>query len=312
MHVRSRWLPPVGGIAALLLSGCLSTSPRLVKIGLVAPFEGRYREVGVDVIPAARLAIREWAAQHGDAAIGIELVAYDDAGDPAQAAAQAHKLVADPAVEVVIGHWLTETTAAAAPIYAHAGLPVITYTPDDIPIEAKAHNLSPSLEQLQNAAESWAQTQLVPIDVRVSDGDIMGELEQVQEAPSSNVKLGGPVWGLLQFYALSGGNAEGSYFITGPALPDDATGDYWTEEHREAFITGFETGSLGAPPGLLSMTAYEATWLALDIIAADHGIANDVSPAQRLRFDENQRLDPAAVYLYQWEGGQRRLSEILP
>jgi ABC-type branched-subunit amino acid transport system substrate-binding protein len=33
--------------------------------------------------------------------------------------------VADPAVIVVIGHWLPETTAAAAPIYAAAGLPFI-------------------------------------------------------------------------------------------------------------------------------------------------------------------------------------------
>ncbi len=51
----------------LLLTGCQfpGTVRPTVKIGLVAPFEGRYRYVGYDVIYAVRLALHEANAAGG-------------------------------------------------------------------------------------------------------------------------------------------------------------------------------------------------------------------------------------------------------
>lgn len=122
------------GSAGLLAVGCLlllaacapAGVPPTVKIGLVAPFEGRYRETGYDVIWAVRLAVREYNLAREPGAALVELVAYDDAGDPVLAAEQVRKLAADPQVLGAIGHWHGETTRAAAPLYADLALPLVT------------------------------------------------------------------------------------------------------------------------------------------------------------------------------------------
>jgi len=96
-----------------------------VKIGLVAPFEGRYRYVGYDVIYAVRLALREVNAAGGVGGYNVELVAYDDGADPAMAVEQARKLAVDPAVVAAVGHFREETTSAALSAYVEASIPLV-------------------------------------------------------------------------------------------------------------------------------------------------------------------------------------------
>jgi ABC-type branched-subunit amino acid transport system substrate-binding protein len=117
-----------GAIAILLLlllaTSCRSVPPA-VKIGLAAPFEGRWRDVGYDAIYAARLAVREANESGGITGYRVELVALDDGGDARLAAEAAATLAADPEVLVVLGHWLPETTIAAAAVYAGHELPLL-------------------------------------------------------------------------------------------------------------------------------------------------------------------------------------------
>ncbi|MFQ5398445.1 MAG: ABC transporter substrate-binding protein [Anaerolineae bacterium] len=108
----------------VLFTGCSRVAP-VVKVGLVGPFEGRYRARGYDVIYSARLAVREINAAGGVEGTRIALVALDDSGDPGLARQTAASLVVDANVVAVIGHWLPETTAAAEPVYREAGLPFI-------------------------------------------------------------------------------------------------------------------------------------------------------------------------------------------
>lgn len=115
-----------------LLTGCAVTRP-VVKIGLVAPFEGRYRAVGYEVIYAARLAVREANAAGGVAGYSVELVALDDSGGPDQALEQVRKLAADPQVVGALGHWLAATTQAAAPEYPRLGLPLLATGAGSLP-----------------------------------------------------------------------------------------------------------------------------------------------------------------------------------
>ena len=113
-------------LLAVLGGCCLPERVRpTVKLGLVAPFEGRYRYVGYDVIYAVRRALREANAAGGVGGYNVELVAYDDGADPAMAVEQARKLAADPEVVAAIGHFREETTAAALSAYAEAGIPLI-------------------------------------------------------------------------------------------------------------------------------------------------------------------------------------------
>lgn len=121
------WLIPALGLAlvGLALVGCNFTQPVVVKVGLVAPFEGRGRPIGYDVIYSARLAVREINQAGGLDGYRVALVAYDDSGDPALAADVAQALAMDPDVIAVMGNWQPETTAAAAPVYAAAGIPFL-------------------------------------------------------------------------------------------------------------------------------------------------------------------------------------------
>ncbi len=116
-------------ILALLASGCArlnvadvqSVDP-VVKIGLVAPFEGEQRAIGYDVIYATRLAVRQVNEAGGIEGHRVALVAYDDSTYPDEAQSVAEALIVDPGIVAVIGHWTPETNAAAQPLYDKAGL----------------------------------------------------------------------------------------------------------------------------------------------------------------------------------------------
>jgi ABC-type branched-subunit amino acid transport system substrate-binding protein len=128
-----------------------------VKVGLVAPFEGRYRYVGYDVIYAVRLALREANAAGGVGGYSVELVAYDDAADPAMAVQQTRKLAVDPDVIAAIGHFREETTAVALSAYAEAGMPLVAPGVLDPALTrgdaqgSRAYRLGPAADALAHA-----------------------------------------------------------------------------------------------------------------------------------------------------------------
>jgi ABC-type branched-subunit amino acid transport system substrate-binding protein len=297
----------------LIVSAC-HESPRVVKIGLVAPFEGRYRSVGYDVIPAVRLAIREFA-KTGGAKVAVELVAYDDSGEPDRAVIQAEKVVADPQVHAVIGHWRDDTTLAALGIYDEAGITVITYTPMDTSGYAHVVNMAPSIQALETAAARWsAQLKLDQSAIREISGDIVKEAARFDSAKAGGDSinlLGGPDWGLLQFDALTSGNLNGVYFVTGAAFPEDTMDDLWSKDWVGNFSAGFEDGAAGAPPGHYSAAAYEATWLALNWVTTESPDATYVTTLN-VDLDKSKRRSDAPVYLYQWQDDKRVFVDVFP
>jgi branched-chain amino acid transport system substrate-binding protein len=146
----------VASLVLLLPGACAfpgSVRPT-IKVGLVAPFEGRYRYVGYDVIYAARLALWEANDRDGFSGYGVQLVAYDDGALPDMAQQQARKLAADPAVVGVLGHFRESTTAAAREAYLDAGLPLVAPTaldPDLCRVGAAIHCPGPSAIPLAQA-----------------------------------------------------------------------------------------------------------------------------------------------------------------
>ncbi|MCR4407640.1 MAG: branched-chain amino acid ABC transporter substrate-binding protein [Anaerolineae bacterium] len=112
----------------LTMSACRfpgSTRP-VVKIGLVAPFEGLYRPLGYDALYGVKLAVRERNAAGGVGGAMVELVALDDHFDPARAADVAREMAIDPDVMGVIGPLSSAMALAAQPEYQHAELAFIT------------------------------------------------------------------------------------------------------------------------------------------------------------------------------------------
>jgi branched-chain amino acid transport system substrate-binding protein len=115
-------------ILGWLISSCagLDSTKPVVKIGLVASFEGLHRHLGYDVLYAVKLAVRERNVAGGVSGYMVELVALDDGNDPAQAPLQARKMIVDSDVMGVIGHFSDEAALAALDEYHRAGLALIT------------------------------------------------------------------------------------------------------------------------------------------------------------------------------------------
>lgn len=111
--------------SVVLLAACSfpgSVKPT-VKVGLSAPFEGLYRDLGYEVLHAVRLAVRQRNETGG---VGerylVEFVALNDFGEAEAAVEQARKMAVDPGVLGVLGGLSPEAARAAVPEYARLEL----------------------------------------------------------------------------------------------------------------------------------------------------------------------------------------------
>ncbi len=266
-------------VAFCLVAACVPVARPAVKIGVVGPFEGRYRDTGYEVIYAVRLAVRE-ANQRGLAGYGLELLGLDDSGDPQMAVTQARKMATDPQVVGVVGHWLDQTTLAAAPAYASAGLPLLatTASPDLDPTSFRVWPTQSTLDaQIQPA---WKRTEL-PFQ---------------------------PGWGQTPFWSDS---ASRLYLLAPAPMPADAP--------DATFAQRYQALSNGVVPNAYAVLAYDAARLLCDAIIRDvaaHGRPSRSGVAAALResgyvglsgtfrFDAAQAWVGAKGWVYEYAGGQ--------
>lgn len=79
-----------------------STRP-VVKIGLIAPFEGLYRRTGYESLPAAQMAIADHNALIRESGVDLLIQALDDGARPERSLRAAQKLLVDPGVNAIVG-----------------------------------------------------------------------------------------------------------------------------------------------------------------------------------------------------------------
>jgi hypothetical protein len=108
------------------LMACAQDAAPVVKIGLIAPFEGSGRDQGYAALAAVRSLLDgasrgDWLAPHR-----VTLVAVNDDSDPQAGANQARALASDPDVIAVLGPFSSETAAAARQVAQAAGLAMIS------------------------------------------------------------------------------------------------------------------------------------------------------------------------------------------
>jgi ABC-type branched-subunit amino acid transport system substrate-binding protein len=289
-----------------LLSACYPVTRPVAKIALVAPFEGRYRDVGYEVIYAVRLAVREANASGGVAGYAVELLALDDSGDPEMATAQARKVAADPQVVGVIGHWLESTTLAAAPEYEAEGIPLLATTSSpDLP--ASEFRLWPT-----DVALKAAMPDALHCPAHCDSLEDLGWLTSNVQPPTSNLQIAGPpLWGQPQFASLAGAAAEGVYFVAPAPLPADSADPSFADRYRAI--------SNGVEPRSYAVLAYDATRLLFDAIAHDvktkgkptrAGVAVALAQTDysglsgHFSFDSNHNWAEEKGRVYQWRGGK--------
>ena len=113
-------------ISLLFVTSMGWTQARVVRIGFIGPLTGPNAAQGVGARNAFDLAIRE-ANASGKFPYKIEIVALDDASDPATGVAAALKLVSDPAVVAASGHWNSSVALATIHTFHTYRVPFIVW-----------------------------------------------------------------------------------------------------------------------------------------------------------------------------------------
>jgi hypothetical protein len=116
----------IGLLASCALPG--DAAP-VVKIGLIAPFEGLGRPLGYAVLPAVKAAIAETNASNSLHGYRVALVALNDDLDPATAARQAGALAQDRDILAVLGPFDSPAARQALPVLAAAAVPLLAAAP---------------------------------------------------------------------------------------------------------------------------------------------------------------------------------------
>lgn len=109
-------------LAAVFLTAPLGAADE-VSLGLVAPLTGDQAYIGVGMMQGVQIAIEDANVQGPVfGASKLRLIALDDQHNPTQAVLAANKLVSDPSVLGVVGHFNSSCTKAASSIYYEARL----------------------------------------------------------------------------------------------------------------------------------------------------------------------------------------------
>jgi branched-chain amino acid transport system substrate-binding protein len=88
-----------------------------VKIAVALPMTGDNAEYGQSFLVAAQIMVDEWNAAGGVLGKQIEIVNYDDKNSAEEAASIAQKIVSDPEIIGVLGHFSSGVSMTAAPTY---------------------------------------------------------------------------------------------------------------------------------------------------------------------------------------------------
>ncbi len=218
----------------LTLGSCTPLqAPEIVKIGLVAPFEGAYRAYGYDAIYAARMAVREINSSSVSEGWAVELVAYDDRDEPDMARTAARNLVTDADVLAVIGHFTSDSTTAASDIYTEAGLPLLVI--GEGPESPALWHLAPSP---QRQAEALLQTITLPSYSATVWGEDWIAAELSRQLAAQNMRL-------ISTSPETVSTTPEFIFSTLPALQTGAYLRIWSEEGWQGRLIG--TSDLHTP-----------------------------------------------------------------
>ena len=156
---RLRWplLFSALGVAAFVAVTALARTPSQaigpLPLALVMPLSGAREAECAPMVNALVLKVEELNGAGGIGGRPIQLLKFDDKGDPTVARRVAKEVAAGPAL-AVIGHFSNDTTDAAAQVYRDAGLLAVgaTATADRLPVD------NPYFYRLccDDTAQGWA------------------------------------------------------------------------------------------------------------------------------------------------------------
>ncbi|QPC80891.1 hypothetical protein G4Y79_14360 [Phototrophicus methaneseepsis] len=214
-------------IALLALTGCtISSTPKVPEVVLLAPFEGRYSELGYDALYAARLALSHSTQD-------IDLTALDDGGSVTSAVSRAKAIANSDQTRIILATGPFATTEAVQ--VALGNLPMLIIggwhtTPSRQGVYIlSSEELSAQLTTEQNAELFYLIT---PQDAIIGDERLsLAQLPLLTE-DLSHVTI-----------------------VSSAALPDN--------DFRESYLSSAE---FAPEPGLLASLTYDAAAMAITAI----------------------------------------------
>lgn len=212
-------------LVAMVVSGC-GGRQSISRIALLAPFEGRYSEVGYNAYYAAKLAVHEMGN------LNTELLAIDDGGTVESAIDRIRALESDPLVKgvIVLGYNSAEAVSQHPPEV----LPTIVVGEwGAVPGNDQTFILSsPSLREIITTPPITELTALASLPEPFTGGELIG----------------------LEQFTLLRPQLEGVTFVSSGSLPD------------EAFRARYKGSGLYVPePNHLATLVYDATGLLLQV-----------------------------------------------
>ena len=114
----------VSCLAVLCFSGTAFAADT-IKVGMLAPLTGFAAADGFSAYESVKLAVEKVNAGGGVLGKKVELICYDDAADPKQSVALAHKLIGQDKVVAVVGGSYSMPSRAVAPIFDDEEVPFV-------------------------------------------------------------------------------------------------------------------------------------------------------------------------------------------
>src|SRR5713226_1791197 len=110
---------------AMPFAGC-GPKENVTRVAVALPLTGDIAALGQGLERACALALEEANAQGRFQGFKVEMVAFDDRSDPREAVSVANRIVSDPSVVAVVGHFNSGCSIPASQVYARAHLPMIS------------------------------------------------------------------------------------------------------------------------------------------------------------------------------------------
>jgi ABC-type branched-subunit amino acid transport system substrate-binding protein len=260
-------------IVLFILTACaVSRTPPVIRIALLAPFEGRYREIGYEMLYAARLALREGGYS------GVELLPLDTGENAESAVQRAQALAANPLVRIVIAAGYEPSSARVQSVLGDVPLLIVGGW-DAQPIRSGVFQLS----NREIPARITTPAQI--------------EITAAAEMPAP--LIGGEVLALRGFAKLRADMSMSDVTVLSSAILPDAD---FTQRYLES--------DLFVPsPGLLATLTYDAAHIAAQAALTSSRTAAltalETTDYQGLngsiRFDSDGYWDTAPIHRYAYD-----------
>ena len=115
-------LAATGIILTLGAHPAVAAPDKSIKIATQSPLSGDQSAVGVDIKRGAELALEQLGKPLADLGFKVELAPFDDQANPDTGVANAKRIVSDPSILAIVGHYNSGVQIPSSEVYHTSGL----------------------------------------------------------------------------------------------------------------------------------------------------------------------------------------------